>query len=470
MTSPFGDASEYPELAQDTPGPGEDPFADGWGSAPPPGSPFAPTPDHSAPAAPPAPAPAPQEQGLPPVPAASATGGDAPAALDEQPVEQVTITTVSADFSPEVLAAANGLLNRLNDDDSTEVILNGPTEALVKVGGRRLLAPEVTFPDAASYHAVLNEILLPFVDTDGRIDGHTPRIEGQLELPSDDPAYPPMLARVHILAPPMVPFAKVTIAKKARYDYDLDGIAATGAMSPAMADFLKVAAHSRLTIVIAGVTGSGKTTLLQAMSHHMDENERIIVVEDTPELKLPISDVVFLNSGNVPVEEVQRANCNSAMEYLVRESMRMRMDRVIAGEVRDGAAYEFLLASNSGADGSITTIHADNPRRSLDKLLALAARASGTTSELTIRREIAATVDLLVQTSLIDGRHVVSAIEEISPTLTSQGMFATQTLFRFDRSRGEFVIDNAPSDELRAKMQHRGATMNPAWFPGGMPV
>jgi len=467
MNSPFGNSSDNPELGDNLPGTAEDPFADGWGAAPPPGSPFGTTPEHSAPAQPaPAapPAPAPSEQSVP-----VATEEVLEMAMSEGDVESVPVTTVNAvEFTPEVLASADALLARLNDDDATEVLMNGPAETLVKIRGQRYHVQEINFPDAATYHQVINEILLPFVDTKDRIDGEHSLIEGQLELPSDDPAYPPVLARTHILAPPLVPFAKVTIAKKARYDIDINGITATGSISPAMADFLKAAAATRLTVVLAGVTGSGKTTLLQAMTHHIDRDERIIVVEDTPELRLPIADVVYLNSTQVHPGE----NRDSAVsvEFLVKQAQRMRMDRVIVGEVRDGAAYEFLLAANSGAEGSMTSVHADSPRRALDKLLALASRAGGTTSELTIRREIAATVDLLVQTSLVDGRYVVSAIEEIAPNLNSQGMFTTQTLFRFDKARGVHVVENAPSDDLRALMQSRGATMNPAWFPGGLPA
>ena len=101
-------------------------------------------------------------------------------------------------------------------------------------------------------------------------------VEGQMELPSGQPGVPPTLARVHVLAPPLVQFAKVTIAKKARYEFDLDAIQRTGAMTPAMAEFLKSVARGRLTFVASGPTGAGKTTLLQAMSHNFDQTDRLI--------------------------------------------------------------------------------------------------------------------------------------------------------------------------------------------------
>lgn len=365
-------------------------------------------------------------------------------------------------FTPEALQAAQALLGRIVDDEATEVIMNGPAEVLIKVKGQRYHDPAVVFADTDTYHRIINEVLLAYVDTTGRIDGDTVLIEGQMEIPSGVDDVPPALARVHILAPPLVPHAKVTIAKKARWEYDLDGIAAVGSMTAEMADFLAAIAHARLTTLIAGVTGAGKTTLLQAMSHAFDMNDRIIVVEDTPELRLPIADVVYLNYSAVRGSEDTGV---VSIEWLVRQAQRMRMDRVIVGEVRGAEAYEFLLAANSGAEGSATTIHADSPRRALDKMLALAAKGSNSTNEITLRREIAATIDVIVQTSLIDGRHVITAIEEVSRIVNQNAQIATQTLFEYDRKRGRWMVRNPLSDDLQNLLRQRGVTLNPGWFP-----
>lgn len=366
-------------------------------------------------------------------------------------------------YPTEVQVAIEALIDRIGEDESSEVILNGPAEVLVKTGGHRWADGAIVFPDAVTYHAVINEFILPFCDTIDRIDGTNVLVEGQLELPALDEGVPPMLARVHILAPPLTPYAKVTIAKRSRYDYNLDNLALTGSLTPAMADYLKAITRARLTVVVSGATGSGKTTLLQAMTHYYDGSDRVIVVEDTPELRIPIADVVYLNSGSVKPGQLEEGRVT--IEWLVRQAQRMRMDRVVVGEVRGAEMYEFLLAANSGADGSATTIHADSPRRALDKMLALAAKGASATQEMTIRREIAATVDVIVQTSIIDNRHVVTAIEEVAPNLTSNGVFSTQTIFKYDKTLGAHIVESAPSDGFRDLLATRNVAFDPAWLP-----
>jgi Flp pilus assembly CpaF family ATPase len=478
QSEPFLDSPELNAFSCDqTEGEHVDPFSDGWGEAPAAGSAFAVTPESSykepvvtqelineAPASEGQMTQQPVYEQSGQLPAESYTANVAveyPTVITGPSIDEMEEALDRLD--PETQAAVEALLARINDDDSSEVILNGPSEVLIKVKGQRYHDPAVTFKDVETYHMVINTFVLPFVDTRDRINSESVLIEGQMEVPSFEEGVPPTLARVHILCPPLTTFAKATIAKKARYEYDLDALAETGSMAPEMADFLKAVAHARLTFVVSGVTGSGKTTLLQAMSHYFDANDRIIVVEDTPELRLPIADVVYLNSSIVrPGEDHSKG---VTIEWLVRQAQRMRMDRVVVGEVRGSEMYEFLLAANSGADGSATTVHADSPRRALDKMLALAAKGSGNTQEMTIRREIGATVDIVIQASLIDGRHVVTAVEEISATLTSQGLFSTQTLFRYDKNRGQHVIENAPSEDLRSLLQMRGVPVNPAWFP-----
>lgn len=477
-SDPFPDS---PELAgfSDQGDSYADPFADGWGDAPSQNSPFSQGAPQAAPQQQVHEAPqqsvheAPQQsfpQQQPAVQHAAAQGApysandpvDYPNHVSGPSIDEMAEALDRLD--PDTQASVEALMARINDDDATEVILNGPAEILIKVKGQRYHDPAINFRNADTYHMAINNFVLPFVDTVDRIDGKNILVEGQMEVPSlFEDETPPTLARLHMLCPPLTPYAKATIAKKARYEYDLDALAESGSMTPEMADFLKAVAHARLTFVVSGVTGAGKTTLLQAMSHYFDSNDRIIVVEDTPELRLPIADVVYLNA--TVVKPGQDSAKTITIEWLVRQAQRMRMDRVIVGEVRGPEMYEFLLAANSGADGSATTVHADSPRRALDKMLALAAKGSGNTQEMTIRREIGATIDIIVQASLVDGRHVVTAIEEISSTLTAQGLFSTQTLFRYDKSRDMHVIENAPSDDLRSLLQMRGVAINPAWFP-----
>jgi pilus assembly protein CpaF len=480
---------------------GSDPFADGWGSEPGPGSPFAAQPtgagfsDAGYGAAEPGgfdPVQQTDPYQVAAVPgdvAADPYAGYGAGPQDAQPVmiEQVAAagvyepeveasstyaqvpgtgygTPASLDgLPPHVAQSVQALLARIGDDDCTEVICNGPAEVVIKIKGQRYHDPQINFGDADTYHECLNNFVLPYVDTRDRIDGRNPLVEGQMELPPMADGEPPTLARVHILAPPLVSCAKATIAKKAKYALLLDDITASGAMSPEMADFLKSIAHARLTFIVAGVTGAGKTTLLQAMAHEFDTNDRIVVVEDTPELRLPIADVVYLTSTTIkPGMDVRHA---ISIEWLVKQTQRMRMDRVIVGEVRGSEMYEFLVAANSGANGSTTTIHAESPRRALDKMLALSAKGAGNVNEMTLRREISATVDIVVQASLIEGRHVITAIEEVSSTPGQNGVFSTSTLMRYDITRGVHVVENPPSGDLQERLKTAGVPVNPAWFP-----
>lgn len=386
--------------------------------------------------------------------------------FDEAPAVPVVETPArqasQAHLSRQVMESVQMLMSIIADEESTEVLMNGPNEIMFKKGGARYHVPGIMFNDAATYHHVINEYVLPLTDTEGRITGDSYLVEGQLEL-EDQPGQPPLLARVHVIAPPVVTYAKVTIAKKARHSYDLDAIAGKGAMTREMAEFLKAAAYGRLTTIFSGLSGAGKTTMLEACSHEFDQNDRIIVVEDTPELRLPIADVVYMTTSSVkPGTDIAST---VSMEWLVRATNRMRPDRIIVGEVRGGEMGEFLIAANSGADGSMTTIHASDPRRTLDKILGLAMRAEGAKNEMSVRRDIASTVQLIVQIILVDGKHIVSHIEEVSSTIRQDtGMIATTTLFEYDRSLGRHIARNRPSETMQAFLAQRGVEIQNTWF------
>lgn len=368
----------------------------------------------------------------------------------------------AAMFPRDIQAAAQALLDFIGDDECSEVLLNGPNECSRKIRGARYHCPEVMFGDADMYHDVLNRIVLGYCDTHDRIDDKTVLIEGQMELPSPS-GRAPMIARVHIIAPPGVNHAKVTIAKKPRSDLSIDDMIQTGTMTREMGEFLKAVARGRATFAVSGPTGAGKSTLLQAMSHFFDQNDRVVVIEETPELRLPLGDVVYLKAtterpGMDPKDVY-------TLEFWTKQANRMRMDRVIVGETRGAEMAEWLIAANSGAEGSATTIHSDSPRRCLSKMLALASKAPGATSEAQLQREIAATVDIIVQISLIDGRHIVTGVEEVVNTVTQQtGQILSSPLFTYDRGRGVHVVKGRPSDEFIARLANRGVPLNAAWF------
>lgn len=367
-----------------------------------------------------------------------------------------------ASFSEETQLSIRRLLEYIGDDECSEVLLNGPNEISRKVKGVRYHCSDVRFGDPSTYHNVINEVLLNYTDTRDRIDYKTVVIEGQLKLEAAN-GEAPMIARVHVVAPPGVNHAKVTIAKKSRHDLNLDDLASNGTISQAAAEFLKAAARSRKTMVVSGPTGAGKTTTLQAITHYFDPNERVVVVEETPELNLPLGDVVYLRAT------LQKPGMDPSeifgLDFWTKQANRMRMDRVIVGETRGAEMADWLLAANSGAEGSATTVHANSPRRALDKMLGLATKSEGATSETQIRREIAQTVDLIVQCGLVDNRHVVTAIEEISETVSqATSQIQTNTLFEYDKMQDKLIAKGRPSDEFLQSMMANGVTADASWF------
>jgi pilus assembly protein CpaF len=377
--------------------------------------------------------------------------------------ENSPVAPVIQSYPSNMQAMIDELLGYISDDECTEVLMNGHKDISRKVRGVRYHCSNLDFKDAQTYHNIINDILLPFTDTAERIDGNSAVMEGQLSFPSEDKYSSPMLARVHIVGPPGVREAKVTIAKKSREDLNLDDLVQNGSLSQNSAEFLKAIARGRQTFVVSGPTGAGKTTTLQAITHYFDENDRVVVIEETPELKLPLGDVVYLRAT------LQKPGMDPSqiytLEFWAKQANRMRMDRVIVGETRGGEMADWLLAANSGAEGSATTVHANSPRRALDKILGLATKGEKTTSESQLRREIASTVSIIVQCGLSDHRHVILAIEEVSATVSqASGQIQTNTIFEYDKETGKMVSKGRPSDELIKSLSYSGVEVNPNWF------
>lgn len=368
------------------------------------------------------------------------------------------------DLPPKAMLNAQKLINSIADDVCSEVLLNGPKEITHKVGGARYQLP-IEFSTSEEYHDVINLIIKNYCkDNTEIIDGEHGIIEGQIELPSlhgDDRA--PMLARLHIIAPPAVEYAKITIAKKPRIDLTLDALAENGNMTYEMAEFVKAAVQGRQTIVISGSSGSGKTTLLQALTHHFDQNDRVIVIEETPELRLSLGDVVYLHAtSEIPGQDPDSIY---SLEIWTKQANRMRADRIIVGEIRGSEMAEFLNVANSGIEGSATTIHANTPPKCLEKILNLATKSLTSTSETQLQREIANTVDLIIQLGLVDGRHIVTDIEEITDVVNnSNNKIQTNKLFEYNKITGRHSAVGNPSTEMKESLANNGVDLNPQWF------
>lgn len=384
------------------------------------------------------------------------------AAIFEEPEDDIEETLKG--LSARAQEGVELLISEILSDDSSEVILNGPDSVHYKKNGIRYHMNEIDFGDAKTYHDVIDKFILEYTDTKERISTSGHLIEGQLQIEDlDNPDSPPTVARVHVMAPPAVKYAKVTIAKKAKRQFTLEDLMARGSFSEQEYEFLKAIARGKVTTVISGLSGSGKTTLLEAMSHHFDQNDRVVIVEDTPELNFPIPDAVYMVSSK-PKPGGDK-NDLITLEWLVQQTNRMRPDRIIVGETRGAEMSEFLIAANSGADGSMTTIHAQDPRGALIKMSNLASGAVNSQSEISINKSISSTVQIIIQTGLVDGKHLITHIEEVSDIMRKDtGQIATTTLFEYDRRTGEQVPKGRPSEQLKAFLAARNVSVDLSWF------
>ncbi|MDH3475277.1 MAG: CpaF family protein [Rhodospirillales bacterium] len=301
----------------------------------------------------------------------------------------------------------------LADEAINDIMVNGANQVYVERKGKLQLT-DVRFRDDAH---VLNICRRIVSQVGRRIDETTPLCDARLKDGS----------RVNIIIPPLaIDGPSISIRKFSKKGITLDVMAKQGNISPAMCTVLKIAARSRLNIVISGGTGSGKTTLLNAMSQMIDPGERIVTIEDAAELQLQQPHVVRL--------ETRPANLEGAgdisMRDLVKNSLRMRPDRIILGEVRGSEAVDLLQAMNTGHDGSLGTIHANRPREALTRLENMIGLAGINLPSKAVRTQIAAAVDMIVQISRMrDGMRRITHISEI---VGMEGdIITTQDLFTF---------------------------------------
>ena len=308
--------------------------------------------------------------------------------------------------SPKIAQSCNDLtdvgpLNPLMQDESiTDVLVNGPNDIFIERSGK-LEKTDITFPsDAAVFE--LAERLVRAVGRE--IDPKRPLVDARLADGS----------RVNVIAPPLaVDGTSISIRKFAQTKISLDSMVAKGTLSPALAEFLKVAGHCRMNIIIAGGTGSGKTTLLNAISQHIEPHERVVTIEDAAEIQLQQPHVVRLETkpvlhGQDPGEEV-------TIRDLLKNALRMRPDRIIVGEVRGSEAFDMMQAMNTGHEGSLTTIHANHPRDALARLENMISMANLHIPIRSIRAQIASALHLVIQSSRMrDGVRRVTYVSEIA--------------------------------------------------------
>jgi pilus assembly protein CpaF len=322
----------------------------------------------------------------------------------------------------------------LADPGVSEIMVVEPHTIYVERSGKVELA-QATFTDETAVRAVLERIVTPL---GRRIDESNPIVDARLKDGS----------RVNAIIPPLaIKGPSITIRKFPKARLTLDRLVAGGTLTRDMAGFLAACVSVRVNMVIAGGTGSGKTTLLNVLSAAIPERERVVTIEDAAELQLAQRHVVSLEA-RPPNMEGQGA---ISIRDLVKNALRMRPDRIVVGECRGGEALDMLQAMNTGHDGSMTTTHANSPSEAVQRLETLCLMAGLDLPLSAIRRQIAGSVDVLIQQArFADGSRRITHITEVVG-VRDDGEVELRDLFTFTalaadaegRPRGEFLATGA---------------------------
>ncbi|MCR9122268.1 MAG: CpaF family protein [Phyllobacteriaceae bacterium] len=282
-------------------------------------------------------------------------------------------------------------------DDIADIMINGPDNAYIEVGGK-VEPADIKFRDAQQLLSVCQRIVS---QVGRRVDESSPICDARLADGS----------RVNVIAPPLaIDGTALTIRKFKKDKLTLDQLVNFGSISPEGATLLQIIGRVRCNVVISGGTGSGKTTLLNCLTRYIDEDERIITCEDSAELQLQQPHVVRLETRPPNLE----GEGQITMRDLVKNCLRMRPERIIVGEVRGPEVFDLLQAMNTGHDGSMGTIHSNSPRECLSRIESMIAMGGFSLPQKTVREIIVGSVDVIVQAArLRDGSRRITHITEV---------------------------------------------------------
>ncbi len=305
-----------------------------------------------------------------------------------------------------------GPITKLIEDSTvTEIMVNGYNSIYVEREGK-IVKDEVTFRNDGHVLHIIDKIITPL---GRRVDESSPMVDARL----------PDGSRVNVIISPLsVKGPVITIRKFATDPFTLEDLISFGSLTREMAIFLKACVRAKANIVVSGGTGSGKTTFLNVLSSFIPSNERIVTIEDAAELQLKQEHVVTLESRPANIE----GRGMVSIRDLVVNSLRMRPDRIVVGEVRGKEALDMLQAMNTGHDGSITTLHANNTREALSRIETMVLMAGMDLPLKAIREQASSAIDLIIQnTRYSDGSRKVSQIAEVvgmeGDTITMQDIF-----------------------------------------------
>ncbi|HEX9697023.1 MAG TPA: CpaF family protein [Actinomycetota bacterium] len=342
----------------------------------------------------------------------------------------------------------------LSDPEITEVLVNGPYTVFAERHGKLTLT-NARFQDEAQLRHTIDKI----VGRIGRrVDEASPYVDARL----------PDGSRVNATIPPIsIDGATLSIRKFSKDPYTAEHLVGFGTVTQSVAEFLEACVRGKVTILVSGGTGAGKTTTLNVLSSFIPADERIITIEDAAELRLQQPHVVRLESRPPNIE----ARGEITIRDLVRNSLRMRPDRIVVGEVRGGEAMDMLQAMNTGHEGSISTVHANTPRDALSRIETMCLMAGMDLPVRAIREQTSSAIALIVhQSRLKDGTRRVTHVTEV--TGMEGEVITLQDLFLFDYAAG--VDDNGRflgtlvATGLRAgfweRLADEGIRMDPAWF------
>jgi pilus assembly protein CpaF len=330
----------------------------------------------------------------------------------------------------------------LADETITDIMVNGPKQVYVEKRGKLVLS-DCQFRDNAHVMSIAGRIVS---HVGRRVDESNPLVDARLADGS----------RVNIIIPPLaIDGPSISIRKFAKQKITLDVMEKQGNLSKSAATVLRVAGRCRLNILISGGTGSGKTTMLNAISQLIDPGERIVTIEDAAELQMQQPHVVRLETRPANLE----GSGEISMRDLLKNTLRMRPDRIILGEIRGGEAIDMLQAMNTGHDGSLSTIHANRPREALTRLENMVGMSGINLPAKAVRQQISSAIDLIVQISRMrDGVRRITYVSEVVGM--EEEVITMQDLFWYEyqgEDKGGRLLGEFKSSGLRPHFAPRAA-------------